>query len=137
MAQGGVRFGVLGPVEMRVGDTLVPLGAPKQRAILALLVIHRNRTVEVDELLSAAWKDSPPAGARATLHTYVSNLRRLMDGSTIDAHAVLTKATQGYRLSVPDNDFDLGRFALERSNGVQAAADGRFEQASRHFSAAL
>src|SRR5690242_170404 len=118
MAQGRVRFGVLGPVEMRVGDTFVPPGTPKQRAVLAVLVIHRNRTVEISELLSAAWQDGSPKGARATLHTYVHNLRRLMDSSTkADPQIALTSAPPGYRLSLSDNDCDLGRFATEHSNG--------------------
>jgi SARP family transcriptional regulator, regulator of embCAB operon len=137
MAQGTVRFGVLGALEMCVGDTIVPLGTPKQRAVLAMLAIHRNRAVAKDELISTAWQQSPPDGAQATLHTYVSNLRRLMTSPGIDAHAVLASAPPGYRLSVPDIDFDLGRFIVERSKGVQAAADARFEEASGHFSDAL
>lgn len=137
MAQDTVRCGILGPVEMHVGETVVPLGTPKQRAVLAMLVIYRNRPVGIDELISAAWEMRPPKGARATLHTYISNLRRLITGPEVDAHAILASAPPGYRLALPDNDCDLGRFIAERSNGVRAAAGGRFEQASRHFSAAL
>ena len=137
MAQGHVRFGILGPCEMRVGDAVVPLGTPKQRAFLAMLVIRRNRAVGIDELLTAVWDDSPPSGARATLHTYVFNLRRLMAAPGIDTRAILASAPPGYRLSVPDSDFDLGRFISMRSSGMHAVADGRFEQASQYFSAAL
>ena len=45
MVQDGVRFGVLGPLEMSINGTVVPLGTPKQRAVLATLLINRNRPV--------------------------------------------------------------------------------------------
>lgn len=138
MPEGCLQFGILGPLELYSADIVMPLGTPKQRAVLAMLVIHRNRTVGVDRLIDAAWEKRPPERARATLHTYVSNLRRLIDTCLcIDARAVLSSAPPGYRLSVADNDCDLGRFTVERSNGFRAATLGRFEQASDHFSAAL
>lgn len=137
MAQDGVRFGILGPVEMCVTGDVVPLGTPKQRAALATLVIHRNRIVGIDELISAVWGTDAPKGARHTLHTYVSNVRRLAARPGIDVHAVLAAVPPGYRLSVPDNDCDLGRFIVNRTNGVNAAAAGRFEEASGLFTAAL
>ena len=137
MAQDGVWFGVLGPTEVRVGETAMTLGTPKQRAVLAMLVLHRNRTVGTDELITAAWGESPPGGAPSTLHTYVSNLRRLMTEPGVDPQRILARAAPGYRLSVPDSDCDVGRFITERTKGVEAAAGARFEEASGHFAAAL
>lgn len=138
MVQGRVRFGILGPLEMCVDNAVVPLGTRKQRAVLAILVIHRNRAVGIDELISAAWEeDHPPKGARNDLHTYVSRLRRLMADPEADAPAPLAAAPPGYRLTMSESDCDCGRFNIERRNGVQAAADGSFEQAGRHFAAAL
>jgi DNA-binding SARP family transcriptional activator len=137
MAQDNIRVGILGPCEMRVGDTVVPLGSHKQRALLAMLVIHRNRAVGIDELISAVWEDAPHSGARAALHTYISNLRGLMAGPGIDTHAVLTRTPPGYRMSVLDEDCDVGRFIVERGDGVRALASGCFEQATGCLSAAL
>jgi len=137
MAQDDVQFGVLGPLEMSINGTAVPLGTPKQRAVLAMLLINRNRPVSVDALTGAAWEQGPPAGARATLSSYVSNLRRLLAGAGVETRALLASAPPGYRLAVPDRHYDLGRFATEKTAGVRAAADARFEQASDHFSAAL
>jgi DNA-binding SARP family transcriptional activator len=137
MAQTGIGFGILGPLEMCVNDTVVPLGTPKQRAVLAMLVIRRNHAVGTDELFSAAWGMHAPKRARDTLYTYVFNLRRLMDRPGIDAHAVLASAPPGYRLVVPDTECDHGRFMITRRRGAHAAADGRFEEASRLLSAAL
>jgi SARP family transcriptional regulator, regulator of embCAB operon len=122
---------------MRVGDTEVPLGTPKQRAVLAMLVINRNRPVSVDSLLGAAWEQWPPSGARASLHSYVSNLRRLIGGGVADARTVLASAPPGYRLYAREIDCDIGRFVIGKNAGVQAAAEGHFEEASRRLAAAL
>ena len=62
------QFGVLGPLQMSIGGALVPLGTPKQRAVLAVMVINANRPVGIDTLIDAAWDQRPPPGARATLH---------------------------------------------------------------------
>jgi DNA-binding SARP family transcriptional activator len=137
MADKRLEFGLLGPLEMSIDGTLVPLGTPKQRAVLAMLVINRNRPVGVDSLITALWEEWPPSGARASIHSYVSNLRKLLSGAGIDPRAVLAAAPPGYRLSISDHTCDLGRFIAEKTAGVHAAAAGRFEQASQHLSAAL
>jgi DNA-binding SARP family transcriptional activator len=134
---GGIAFGVLGPLQMRVSDTEVSLGTPKQRAVLAMLVINRNRPVSIESLLGAAWAQWPPAGARASVHSYVSNLRRLIAGGGVDARTVLVNAPPGYRINAREIDCDIGRFVIEKNDGMQAASAGRFEQASRHLAAAL
>jgi SARP family transcriptional regulator, regulator of embCAB operon len=135
-ARDGVQFGVLGPLQMSVGGALVPLGTPKQRAVLALLVVNANRPVDIDVLIGAAWNQRPPSGARATLHAYISNLRRLMSSAGID-RALLTSAPPGYRLAIGPDQHDLGRFRTQKDAGMHAAAAARFEQASRHMSEAL
>jgi SARP family transcriptional regulator, regulator of embCAB operon len=133
----GPGFGVLGPLQMTVGRRPLALGTPKQRAVLAMLVINRNRVVGSEALINAAWEQWPPPEARASLHSYVSNVRKLLNSAGVDGRAVLAAAPPGYRLSVPDIDCDIGRFVIEKSSGVRDAAAGRFEQASRHLSAAL
>jgi SARP family transcriptional regulator, regulator of embCAB operon len=137
MANSALQFGVLGPLQMIADGSDVPLGAAKQRAVLALLLVNRNRPVAIDSLLDAAWRGSPPPEARASLHTYVSNLRRLLSNAGVDPAAILVSARPGYRLNVADAECDIGRFNTELAAGMQAAADGRFEQASGHLSAAL
>lgn len=131
-----LEFGVLGPLRATVDGALMSLGTPKQRAVLAMLVINRRRPVGVDSLITAVWEESPPTGARASLHTYVSNLRRLLDaGST--SPDVLVNAPPGYRLDVAEKDCDIGRFTIGKSAGMHDAAASRFEQASQHLSSAL
>ena len=137
MAGTGLGFGLLGPLQMAVGSSPVALGTPKQRAILAALLINRNRPVGVDSLANAAWRDSSPARVGASIHTYVSNLRRLLSNAGIDPRTVLVNAPPGYRLDVGDEAVDLGRFIAAKTAGAHAASAGRFEEASRLLSTAL
>lgn len=132
-----IEFGVLGPLQMTVDGAPVSLGTPKQRAVLAVLVMNRNRPVGVDSLITAAWEQWPPPEARTSLHSYISNLRKLLSNAGADAKSVLVNAPPGYRLAIADTACDIGRFVIEKSAGVQAAAAGRFEEASRHLTTAL
>jgi DNA-binding SARP family transcriptional activator len=131
-----VQFGVLGPVRIRVGGVSLPLGTPKQRVVLAVLIVNANRPVAIDTLIGAAWDQRPPPGARATLHAYISNLRKLMGTAGIDRSA-LASTPPGYQLSLRDDQYDFGRFAAEKNAGVQAAAAAQFEDASSHLATAL
>jgi len=133
MTENKIGFGVLGPLLMTVDGAPVGLGTPKQRAVLAVLVMNRNRPVGIDSLITAAWEQWPPPEARASLHSYISNLRKLLG----DSRSMLVNAPPGYRLTVGDTTCDIGRFVLEKTAGVQAAAAGRFEQASDHLTTAL
>ena len=137
MWKAALEFGVLGPLQMTADGISVPLGAPKQRAVLAMLVINRNRPVSVDALIDSVWDNSPVPAARTSIHSYVSRLRGLVSNAGHDPNTVLASAPPGYQLSVDDADCDLGRFITEKTAGVHAAAAGRFEHASSHLSAAL
>jgi SARP family transcriptional regulator, regulator of embCAB operon len=137
MEEKRLNFGLLGPLEMSIDGTMVPLGTPKQRAVLAMLVRDRNRAVGVDALITALWEEWPPEGARASIHSYVSNLRKLIGGARNDPRMTLAAAPPGYRLNITDSSCDHGRFVAEKTAGVHAAAAGDFERASRHLSAAL
>jgi DNA-binding SARP family transcriptional activator len=107
------RFGLLGPLLISVDARPVALGTPKQRAVLAMLLINRNRAVGTESLIDATWDESPARAARTSIHSYVSNLRRLLGDAGMDSYAVLASAPPGYRLSVPDGDCDLDRFTTE------------------------
>src|ERR1700753_168155 len=132
MVDKGLEFGLLGPLEMSVDGALVALGTPKQRAVLAMLLMNRNSPVGVDRLITALWEGWPPSGGPASIHSYVSNLRKLLTGAGIDPREVLAAAPPGYRLSIADDACDIGRFITEKAAGVHAAAAGKFEQASQH-----
>jgi ABC-type transport system substrate-binding protein/DNA-binding SARP family transcriptional activator len=99
-----VEFRILGPMEVWAGGALVPLGGPKQRAVLALLLLHRGRVVSRDALIDAIWGERPPPSAGHTLEAYVHRLRKLLGDGVL-----LTRAP-GYRLELGDGQLDLDRF---------------------------
>lgn len=131
-----LRFGLLGPLAVSVADTPVPLGTPKQRAVMAMLLINRNRAVGTESLIDATWGESPVPAARTSIQSYVSNLRRALANAGVDACTVLASAPPGYRLRVDDGDCDLDRFISQKNAGMRAAA-GQSEQASSSLTAAL
>ncbi len=98
------EFRVLGPVEAAVDGRAVPLPAAKPRALLAVLLLSRNRVVPVHELVAELWSDEPPDTATKALQVYVSQLRK-----AIGADRLETKAP-GYSLRVEDDELDLDRF---------------------------
>ena len=122
---------------MRAAGIVVPLGNPKQRAVLALLLMNRNRPVAVYSLLTAAWEETPPSGERANIHSYMSNLRRLLNSLGVDGKAVLTKVAPSYAINVDDTDVDLGRLSPRRPRQSTPRPTACFEHASQHLSAAL
>ena len=73
-----VDYRVLGPLEVLVDGVANALGGPKQRGVLAVLVAAAGRPVAVDTLLQATYGEDASPSSRATLHTYVSNLRQAL-----------------------------------------------------------
>ncbi|MUL65196.1 regulator [Mycobacterium sp. CBMA 234] len=137
MGQAGLDVSVLGPLHVSVTGIPVALGAAKQRAVLAMLVINRNRAISADTLIDAVWGDDPIPAARASVQAYVSNLRRVLGTGRDDARTVLASAPPGYRLQLADANYDLGRFKLATSTALQASAAGQFETATCDLTAAL
>jgi hypothetical protein len=70
------EFGILGPLEVSRAGRAVPLGGPRQRAVLALLLLEANRVVSLDRLAEDIWGGRPPDGWATTVQIYVSHLRR-------------------------------------------------------------
>ncbi len=114
-------FSVLGPLEVRDGDALVPLGGSRQRAVLALLLLAAPRLVPGDRVITEIWGVDPPDGARDSLYTYVSNLRGAIERDRI------VRADGGYRLVLRDDDaIDAARFEsqlVEARRAMGADAD--------------
>ncbi|MFI6427829.1 BTAD domain-containing putative transcriptional regulator [Promicromonospora sp. NPDC050880] len=101
-----MTFALLGPVRMWRAGTELPAGSPQQRALAAMLLLHQGRVVSIDEMATALWRDEPPRGAFGTLRTYVSRLRRLLEGTT----ATIDTVGGGYALRTPEDSVDVTRF---------------------------
>ncbi|MHB9858624.1 BTAD domain-containing putative transcriptional regulator [Streptomyces sp. YIM S03343] len=119
-----VHIRVLGPLEADVGGRAVGLGAPRQRAVLALLTAARNRVVSVDRMTDELWRGAPPAKATVSLHAYVSNLRRLLEPRRPPRTpaGVLVTTPPGYALRLPPDAVDAWRFELWVSRARTAPA---------------
>jgi DNA-binding SARP family transcriptional activator len=99
-----VEFLILGPLEVRDGDRLVPLGGARQRAVLALLLTRANEVVSRDWLIDELWGERPPESAVNVLQTYVSHLRKALSAE------LLVTRTPGYMIQVERDELDLYRF---------------------------
>ena len=99
-----MEFGILGPLEVVEDVTQVDLGGAKQRALLAVLLLHANEIVSTDRIIDALWEDEPPETVRKTLQVYVSRLRKALGKERLE-----TKVP-GYRLRVAEDELDLERF---------------------------
>ncbi|MEJ7801164.1 MAG: BTAD domain-containing putative transcriptional regulator, partial [Ilumatobacter sp.] len=122
----GLEYGVLGQLEVRVRGTPAALGGRKQRGVLAVLIAAAGRPVSVDALLLATYGEDANPGAKATLHTYVSNLRKLLGD-------VIVRQGDAYRLDCTDATIDAAAFEdlCARAAAIEGAeqASGALRQA--------
>jgi DNA-binding SARP family transcriptional activator len=113
-----LEFRVLGPLEVVDHDGPVALGAPKQRALLTVLLLHRGEAVSSDRLVDEIWGEQPPASANKIVQGYVSNLRKALgDG-------VLVTEGRGYVLRLARGQLDVDRFESLVAQGREALDGG-------------
>jgi WD40 repeat protein/DNA-binding SARP family transcriptional activator len=102
---GSVKIRFLGPLEVSDGQRVIPLGGRRQRLVLAHLLVRVGQVVPVEVLIDEVWGSEPPRAARASLQSYVSNLRRALGHDRIASHG------QGYRLVAGSAEVDALRVA--------------------------
>src|SRR5918911_1560417 len=78
------EFGLLGPLLVSRDGAPLPLGGPKLRTLLAILLLEANKVVSADRLVDSLWGENPPETARNTLQVYVSQLRKLLSPGTLE-----------------------------------------------------
>jgi DNA-binding SARP family transcriptional activator len=127
-----MEFQILGPLEVSRDSAPVALGAAKQRALLALLLVHANEPVATDRLIDELWP-APPATAANTLQVYVGRLRKALEPERppgAPSELLMTRAP-GYMMRVEPDELDADRFerllsegrnALEANDAAAAAA---------------
>src|SRR5262245_64247992 len=79
-----LEFRVLGPLEVRRNGEVIPIPAPKQRALLGVLLLHANEPVAQDELIDLLWGDDAPPSARASLQNQVHAIRRVLGAEVVE-----------------------------------------------------
>jgi YVTN family beta-propeller protein len=134
-----VEFGILGPLEVCRSGRAVPLGGPRQRAVLALLLLEANRVVSMDRLAEDLWGGHPPEGWATTLQIYVVHLRRALEPGRPKgaAASVLVTKGRGYLLQVDPGQLDAAGFQDGFAAGRAALEAGRPAEAAGTLRAAL
>src|SRR5574340_683438 len=113
-----MAFRILGPLEVADEGRAVKLGGAKQRALLALLLLHPNEVVSRDRLVDELWGDDVPETDPTAIQVHVSQLRKALGRDVI-----VTRAP-GYFAQVEDAELDLSRFE-------RLVADARMEEPPR------
>jgi DNA-binding SARP family transcriptional activator/tetratricopeptide (TPR) repeat protein len=129
-----MRFRVLGPLEVRSGNTWEPISAGKWRTVLALLLINRDQVVSVGTLIDAVWGDKPPAKPANLISIYVLRLRRFLDDPK---GQMLVTRYPGYLLRTRPGDIDAVRFEELITEGRRALAGDAPGQAATLLTEAL
>lgn len=111
----GMDLRVLGPLEAAADGVPVPLGGPKQRLVLALLLVEDGRPLSVDALADGLWGESPPTDAPSSIHTYISRLRGGLG-------ECLRRRSGGYVLQLSAHEVDACRFERLLSDGRNVMA---------------
>src|SRR5689334_11058363 len=110
-----MRFGILGPFEVADDEGReLALGGRKQKAVLAILLLHAGEVVSSDRLIEELWGERAPTTAAKTLQVYVSNLRKALGAG------VLVTRSGGYVLQVTPREFDSWEFQALATDGQRA-----------------
>ncbi|MBL0804348.1 AfsR/SARP family transcriptional regulator, partial [Streptomyces albidoflavus] len=137
---------VLGGLGVRENGISVTPTAPKPRQVLAMLALRADQVVSVATLTEELWGARPPRSARATLQTYVLQLRELIgaalereaaDAPARSAKDVLVTMPGGYLLNTSGGQCDVREFELLAGTGYRAMDAGDFPGAARQLRSAL
>ena len=127
-----MEFRLLGPLEAEHEGRCLPLGGPRQRAVLALLLLDANRVVSRERFVDELWPEgTAPDSAPKMVQAYVSQLRRVLADGTIRTHA------SGYSIEVGDGSLDLHAFERLFAEGRDALSAGDAATASERLREAL
>ncbi|WP_344509196.1 AfsR/SARP family transcriptional regulator [Dactylosporangium maewongense] len=123
-------------MQIRTPGSEITVAAPRERILLALLLLREGQLVPFQQVISALWDTSPPTTARAQVHSCVSRLRQLLRRAGLPEELVITEPS-GYRIKVGADELDAVVFAARVERGRAAAADGDLAAARDELRAAL
>ncbi|GLW96562.1 BTAD domain-containing putative transcriptional regulator [Microtetraspora sp. NBRC 16547] len=127
----GLRFAVLGPLEVRQDGRQIEIGGQRLRALLTTLLLSAGGVVPVDALVAGVWENNPPSGVGNALQALVSRLRAAIDREVVVAHP------SGYRLAVSPDLVDVHLFTRLCRDGGRALAERDAAGAARTLRDAL
>lgn len=117
-----MRFSLLGPLSVETEMGPIELGPPKQRAVLAVLLLHANEVVPVDRIIQEVWGQTPPRTAEHSVQLYVSDLRKALSNGT--RSALIETRAPGYALNAPPDAIDILRFESLVREGIDDLRNG-------------
>jgi eukaryotic-like serine/threonine-protein kinase len=121
-----MEFRILGPLEALDEGRVVRLGGARQRALLAVFLLHRGETLSTDRLIDELWGERPPATAAKSVQVYVSRLRKAFAEENGDAAAgAIVTREHGYELILDPERLDAHRFERLVAEGRSDLAAGR------------
>ncbi|HEX8123871.1 MAG TPA: BTAD domain-containing putative transcriptional regulator [Solirubrobacteraceae bacterium] len=126
-----MRFRLLGPLEIDDDGRRVDLDPPKERALLAVLLLQRGRPLTVDRLVDALWEDDAPATAAKAVQVYVGHLRR-----ALGAESVRT-TPGGYAFATDAHEVDVERFEETSGEGRRLLDAGDADAAAARLRESL
>jgi YVTN family beta-propeller protein len=126
-----VLFSLLGPLQITEEGRELSLGAPKHRALLALLLLHRGASVAVESLAEQLWAGEPPATATKAVRVYVGELRK-----ALGAHVIVTQGG-GYAIPLETHEIDVEQFERLAAEGRRSLDGGDASSAAALFTEAL
>ena len=126
-----MEFRLLGPVEAVRDQAEIGLGAPKQRALLAVLLLSGNEVLSRERLIDRLWGAEPPKSAVQSLQVYIHGLRQALGAERIETHGT------GYRLLVEPEELDAARFERLAREASAALSDGHASDAAMSAGLAL
>jgi DNA-binding SARP family transcriptional activator len=129
-----LKFLLLGPLSVRSNAREVHVSAPRQRVVMATLLLNANHVVSVDRLARYVWDGAPPPSAAATVRTYVMRLRQALGEQA--AARIVTRAP-GYLIALTEDESDLGQFTAHRRRAACRAESGDLEGSSDELAKAL
>jgi DNA-binding SARP family transcriptional activator len=124
-------YRILGPLEARDGERQLPLGGARQRAVLALLLLHGNETLTRDVIVDELWGEDAPPTAAKVLQNCVSALRKELPADTIRTVGA------AYGLVLEPDELDRDRFERLLAEGRAALSAGEHSEASDQLRRAL
>ncbi|HZD18516.1 MAG TPA: BMP family ABC transporter substrate-binding protein [Actinomycetota bacterium] len=101
-------YRILGSLEVTADGSTLDLGPPKQRALMAILVLNANEIVPTDRLIDLLWAERAPRTAGHSVQIYVSQLRKVIEPQAGDQ--LIVTHPPGYRLHADPESIDARRF---------------------------
>jgi len=131
-----MRYEILGPLHIVTDDEELSLSANKLEILLGTLLIRADQAVPAEQLLSELWGENPPRRARDGLYVYISQLRKMLDGSQRTESPIVTSSC-GYTLRLGADEFDLHHFQDAVREGRRQLWKGSANNAAAAFQDAL